>query len=148
MGVELDHGRRAAEPLQRGVDVAAREGTDPAQVLGQDDIRRTVAHPVVMERVERPTRAERVAYQGVDLAGGQAVSVQSGDDDAAPVLDALGPAALEGDSDELVAQTEHVDDLGRRWKQRDDPHRPKLPRRPRSSVLLRSNRPHGLSVTS
>ena len=112
------------------VDLAVADRADRAQLLGQDEVRVGRLERLLVELVERRAAVDRLADEAIDLtrrALGQVVG-RAGDR-----RDRCGlgrPVALVGHPDELVAEPEGEDDLGRRRQERDDPHRASLARAP------------------
>jgi len=101
-----------------GADDAARLGdrrrgqrADPAQVLGQDEIRCRGGERGPVQLVERQVAGGPLAHPGVDLGGGEVARDRRVDDHRARRAD--GGRALERHGDEPVGEAQSHDDLGR-----------------------------------
>ena len=66
---------------------------------------------------------DRIADPPMDLAAGRSVEVDRVAGHDRDPGDLGRPVALMGDPNELIAQPESADDLGRRRQERDDSHR-------------------------
>ena len=106
------------------VDLAVADRADAAQLLGQDQVGLGGRERLLVERVQRRAAVDRRRRRRRWI---------SRDERVAQVVDAAGhdrladrprrAVALVGDADELVAEAEGADDLGRRREEGDDAHR-------------------------
>ena len=84
----------------------------------------------LVEPVEVGAGGDMLAHQGIYLARRQPVGGQPADDDHVVQPSAGGLVALERHGDEVVAESEGVDDLGCRGQQRGDAHADTVSRGP------------------
>ncbi|MCI4066977.1 hypothetical protein MRQ36_32205 [Micromonospora sp. R77] len=118
----------------RVVDPVGGERADPAQVLGQDEVRVEARERAGVQRVKVRAGGELPLDVRVDLAGAHPPGVPPADDDGR-----AGPVggrhlALEGDADQLVAEAEGVDDLRGGGQQGHQTHPAILPARDPSTT--------------
>ena len=124
--IERQHVGPAAQVAQRVLDLAGRQRAHPAQVLGQDQVgiqlRQRLRVQGVQVRARRQLRADvaRRSRRGSSRwcpARPRRPSCPSG---------RWRLVALECHPDQLLAEAERVDDLGRRRQQGHQPHAPRI----------------------
>jgi hypothetical protein len=120
--IELQHVGRAAEHGQRVGHGAGGQRADPAEVLGQDQLRIEPSQRSGVELVHRQAAGSAVTHHGIDGAGIEPRRQHGVDDHRAPLADAGGLVALERDGDELRVQAQGTDDLRGGRQQGGDPH--------------------------
>ena len=120
--LQRDHRDVGVDRAGHLVDLAIAHRADAAQLLGQDEVRLGGRERLLVERVQRGPAMHRVGDQPVDVARRDVAQVvdAAGHDGLADDLER--PVALVGDADQLVAEADGADDLGRRRKERDDAH--------------------------
>ncbi len=107
-----------AKPSQ----LAARDGTDGAEVLGDDQVRIERRDQLLVDGVERDPVRNRFADRAVDLDAPHRARVDPGGRDDGQSAHLRRPVALGRDADEAVGEAETADDLGRAREERADPH--------------------------
>ncbi len=103
-------------------DVVERDGADLAHRLGDDQVHLELAQLERVELVERLAGTGALAHGGVDRRRAEAL----GNDAAGEVGEIRGlgrVVTLMGDGDDVVADAEGEQHLGRGWDQRSDTHR-------------------------
>jgi hypothetical protein len=133
MRVQGQHVRVAAQVVQGLVHVPGRERAHPAQVLGQDQVGRQRGQGPRVQRVQVLPRGQLGPDVPVDVTRGHGAGIQAADHDRLLRAGGRRLVALEGDSGQVIAQPERVDDLCRRRQQRNQAHRSRLIRRYRGS---------------
>ena len=116
-GLERDDGDRGVDRPDDLVDLAVADRADAAQLLGQDQVRFERLELLVIERIERRAAVHRGGHQRVDLAARAVMEILGvvGHDRLADHF--RRPVALMGYADELIAEPEGADNLGRGWEQ-------------------------------
>lgn len=103
--VNLEHVGVTVEAPGRRFDVAARYRAHAAQVLAQDEIGIASLQRRIVERVEVESRVESLTNELIDLAGRHRGICERSHHNLSPVLDAMGPIALGGDTHQFDFET-------------------------------------------
>lgn len=110
--IEREYVGATAQALDGGVDVAARERTDPAQVLCENHLGIDLAKRVLIEGVQQVAGRDLCADQGVDRRGIEAVRVEATDEHTSTHPRIGRKVTLEGHSHQLLGDPEREHDLG------------------------------------
>jgi hypothetical protein len=124
MRVERDDVRLTPEVVERLLDVVRGQRADSAEVLGQDQLGIQPGERLRVQGVEVGPGGHLRADVSVDLPRRHPRRVATSDDDGLVHPRRRRLIALESHADQLVAEPERVDDLGRGGQQRDDSHVP------------------------
>ena len=120
-GIERDHVGPAGQARGDRADVVVGDGADRAQRLGHDQVGLELEERSLVELVERLTATDEVAHPTVDLGGLEPLR----NDAAGQGRERRGlgrMVALVGDGDDLAAEPEREQRLGRRRHQAGDSH--------------------------
>ena len=114
--------RGGARQPRRDLDhVLEGDRADVADGLGDDQVRRQLGQPLLVEAVERLAFADDRLHRGVDLAGAEPVG-EDGRGQVRQLARRRRVVALVGDRDHVAAQAEREQHLGRRGDEAGDPH--------------------------
>jgi hypothetical protein len=113
--------------LERVRDVIRRQRAHPAQVLREDQLRIQVGERPGVQRVQVAAGREPPLHVLVDRRGAHPTGVAPADHDRLVDPGRGWFITFERDPDQVVGETERIDDLGRGRQQRHQAHAPILP---------------------
>ena len=114
MWVEREHLGRAAKPVERGACLAGGQGTDTAEILGEDECGIDVAKRILIESIEVVAGCDLGSDECIDRGRFETVRVEPADQDASPGAWVWRKVAFERDACQIRFETECIDDLSSR----------------------------------